>query len=72
MERAVSQFTRFGYKFTLIRGTIGTADFVSKQQAAPLVAVFGKTPSHFLDAKFLLLLASSVLFFLTKITQPAF
>ena len=36
-------------------GSFGTADFVSELHAAPLVAVFSKTPSHFFEVKSLLL-----------------
>ena len=39
---------------------IGTADFISELQAAPLVDVFSQTPSHFLEVKFLFRLKMSV------------
>ena len=44
-----------GKKVRLPSLAIGTADFVSELQAAPLVDIFSKTPSHFLEVKFLLL-----------------
>ena len=52
LRRRRKKLLRSGSSSRILRD-IGTAGFVSKQQAAPLMDVFVKTPSHFLYAKFL-------------------